>query len=121
MPSRTISCGATVSIRLPSNVIVPVFGRNKPETVRSVVVLPAPFAPRSVTISPSSTSKLTPRKASMPPYATRMPSTCSSIAITSVRRRTKISLDDCWVPLYFGWSTRRDHATEVEYDDAVGD
>jgi len=34
-----------------------------PEIARSVVVLPAPLAPISVTISPSSTWRLTPRNA----------------------------------------------------------
>ena len=38
-----------------------------PETVRSVVVLPAPFAPISVTISPSRTSRETPWSASTAP------------------------------------------------------
>ena len=32
----------------------PAFGLSRPEIVRSVVVLPAPFAPMSVTISPFS-------------------------------------------------------------------
>ena len=40
-------------MRLPSKVIEPGDGRSMPETVFCVVVLPAPFAPSSATISPS--------------------------------------------------------------------
>ena len=39
----------------PSNRISPLRGRSKPETVRKVVVLPAPFAPIRVTTCPAST------------------------------------------------------------------
>ena len=39
----------------PLNLTKPFRGRSKPETVRSVVDLPAPFAPMSETISPSLT------------------------------------------------------------------
>jgi len=67
MPAATMSCAATPAIGLPSNVIVPPFGRSNPEIVRSVVVLPAPFAPSSVTISPSSTSNVMLRSASIAP------------------------------------------------------
>ena len=42
-------------------------GRSRPEIVRSVVDLPAPFEPISVTISPSSTSSVTPRSAWIAP------------------------------------------------------
>ena len=39
--------------------MVPDCGRSNPEMVRTVVVLPAPFAPTSATISPVGTVKLT--------------------------------------------------------------
>ncbi len=42
-------------IRLPLNRIVPLFGGSRPLSVRSVVVLPAPFEPISVTTCPAST------------------------------------------------------------------
>ena len=41
----------------PQNSMPPVLERISPEIVCSVVDLPAPFAPMSVTISPSSTWK----------------------------------------------------------------
>ena len=40
----------------PSNVTIPDFAGSRPLTVCRVVVLPAPFAPISATISPSLTS-----------------------------------------------------------------
>ena len=51
----------------PPSVIVPSRGRSRPEIVRSVVDLPAPFDPMSVTISPSSTCRVTPRRAWIAP------------------------------------------------------
>ena len=66
-PSSTISCAGRPSIRLPRSVIVPCRGRSWPEIVRSVVDLPAPFDPMRVTISPSSTLSVTPRRAWIAP------------------------------------------------------
>ena len=43
-------------MRSSSNQISPALARTSPETVRSVVLLPAPLAPIKVTMSPSSTS-----------------------------------------------------------------
>ena len=51
----------------PSKSTFPDFAGTRPEMVRSNVVLPAPFAPISVTISPASAHKLTPFKACTAP------------------------------------------------------
>jgi len=51
----------------PSKVTLPSRGSNNPVIVRSVVVLPAPFAPMSVTTSPFSTRIEMPRNASIAP------------------------------------------------------
>ena len=67
MPMRTMSCGAVSPISLPSKRIVPSRGGVSPEIERSVVDLPAPFEPISVTISPSLTSRDTPFSAWMLP------------------------------------------------------
>ena len=56
MPRCTISCGGTSPISVPSNLIEPSRGGVSPEIERSVVDLPAPFEPISVTTSPSLTS-----------------------------------------------------------------
>jgi hypothetical protein len=52
---------------LPSNVIVPPDAFSSPLTARSVVDLPAPFAPINVTISPGSTAIDTPWSAWIAP------------------------------------------------------
>ena len=67
IPSRTMSCGAVSAISLPSKRIEPCRGGVRPEIERSVVDLPAPFEPISVTISPSSTSSEMPLIAAMLP------------------------------------------------------
>ena len=67
IPRRTISSAAVRSIRLPSNVTCPWRGRSRPEIVRSVVDLPAPLDPMSVTISPGMTVIVSPFTAAMLP------------------------------------------------------
>src|SRR5919202_683901 len=49
IPMRTISCGAVSVISVPLKTIVPCFGWLSPLIERSVVDLPAPFAPIRVT------------------------------------------------------------------------
>ena len=48
------------STGMPAKAIVPCRGFSRPTIVFSVVDLPAPFAPISVTISPSNTSSVIP-------------------------------------------------------------
>src|SRR5215216_518109 len=52
----------------PSNLIWPDVGSTRPATMRSVVVLPHPEGPRSVTNSPSAMSALTLSTAKVVPY-----------------------------------------------------
>ena len=67
MPRLTISCAGTAVISRPWNRICPWRGRLSPLIERSVVDLPAPFAPSSVTISPSCTSSEIPLSAWIDP------------------------------------------------------
>ena len=67
MPSATRSWAGVRVMSRPSNVIWPWETGRTPEIALSVVVLPAPFAPMSVTISPSSTVNDRPLRASMRP------------------------------------------------------
>ena len=64
---RTIASGPRPAIDLPSNRISPEAGFARPEMARSVVDLPAPLAPSSVTTCPASTAIVTPRSASISP------------------------------------------------------
>ena len=66
-PSATISCAGRPPIWRPSNATVPADGFTRPEIARSVVVLPAPFAPISAHTWPASTLNDTPLSAWMPP------------------------------------------------------
>ena len=56
-PRATILSGARLDISCPKKLIAPPLLRSNPETVFRMVLLPAPFAPMRVTISPSFTSK----------------------------------------------------------------
>ena len=67
MPWRTMSCGGVRVMSLPAKRIVPLRAGVRPEIERSVVDLPAPLDPISVTISPSSTVSEMPLRASMLP------------------------------------------------------
>ena len=62
-----MSCAGLRVISSPPKRIVPALAGVRPEIERSVVDLPAPFEPISVTISPSSTSSEMPLSASMLP------------------------------------------------------
>ena len=67
IPSCTMSCGGMRVMSCPSNRTAPSRAGVSPEIDRSVVDLPAPLEPMSVTISPSSTFSETPFSASMWP------------------------------------------------------
>jgi hypothetical protein len=62
-----MSAAGIAPISRPSNLIDPSRGGVSPEIERSVVDLPAPLAPISVTISPSLTSSVIPFSASIEP------------------------------------------------------
>jgi len=66
MPSATTSSGEPDS-GLPSKRTSPANGTSTREIVLSVVLLPAPLAPSSATISPAATSSEMPRSASISP------------------------------------------------------
>ena len=67
IPSRTISCGFSFRSGFPSKRISPWLGGISPEMARSVVLFPAPLAPTSVTIPPSSTDMEMPFRAWIDP------------------------------------------------------
>ena len=67
MPSRITLSGSWRWISRPSNTTLPFCGSMTPDTVFSTVVLPAPLAPRMVTMPPFGTSNDTPRIAMIGP------------------------------------------------------
>jgi hypothetical protein len=63
MPLPTIASTAARVMSSPSRRTVPETGRTRPLIVRSSVVLPAPFAPRTAVIRPASALSETPSSA----------------------------------------------------------
>ena len=59
MPATTRLCPGMRLMSAPSKLILPAESGRSPEIVLSVVVLPAPFAPMSATISSRSTESVT--------------------------------------------------------------
>src|SRR5438093_12297225 len=93
-------------------------GGTRPDTARSVVDLPLPLAPSSVTISPSRTLSDTPSSARRWPYETLR----SSISSTSgVLRAAQGRLDHRGAGGDLARRCLRDLSPLVQYDHAVGD
>src|SRR5687767_9092758 len=80
----------------------------RPASAFSVVVLPAPLAPISVTSSPFRTSRSIPFTASMPPYATWR-------AFTSSKSASEIRLDDRGIASHFNGRAFGDLASVIEH------
>ena len=77
---RRARCGAAAAASGPGrrSVMVPVRLRTMPMMARSVVVLPTPLRPRSVTVSPRPTARSTPCRTWLSPYQAFRPATSSS-------------------------------------------
>src|SRR3954466_6186439 len=116
MPSARMRFGEALPIGLPSKVMAPEASGSSPLIARSVVVLPAPLAPISVTSSPSRTSRLTPRSAGTLPYRTVMPSTRST-----AHPFAEIGADHLGMAAHRPGRPLGDLAPLVEHDDVVGD
>ena len=103
MPLRAVTSAGTLVMSSPLKVTVPAVGRTRPQMPLSKVDLPAPLVPSSATISPSRTSKSTPKRICTWPYAmstlrhdNREPSPSAaadvrSIVSSLVRRRARVA------------------------------
>src|SRR5665213_25786 len=89
-PARAIFSGASAISSRPSNRIKPPRLATSPMIERSVVVLPAPLRPRSVTTSPCCTLNVTPCKICDSPYQACTSASDSSGALTSSMADTQI-------------------------------
>src|SRR5579871_1627887 len=126
-PRATMPWGGTSVKSWPSRRTVPRCGRSNPLMVLSVVLFPAPFAPIRVTISPSCTSRDTPRSAWMAPYETCRPSSSRS-AMDVVGgeaglgvARPQVRLDDARIALDGRRGAFGDCDAVVEHRHAVRD
>src|SRR5688572_14406097 len=110
-PRRTTSSVARRSMRSPAKRISPsVF--TMAHKARSVVVLPAPFAPRSAVMRPFSSAKSRPCSTRVWPYPARSARTSSS---------AKVRSHELGMALDLGRRPLRDHLAEIQRDDLLGD
>src|SRR5687768_10672894 len=113
MPRRTMFSVVLPSIRWPSK-------RTSPEvltmaqTARSVVVLPAPLAPRMVVMPPASTAKRSPWSTLVLPYCAWR-SAASRIAGTGSVLAAEIRADDLGIALHLDGRALGDLPAEVEH------
>src|SRR3954447_14212370 len=114
-PRTTRRSARSRVMSFPSNRIVPRATGRRPEIARMVVVLPAPFAPISATISPSPTVRLMPCNAWIRPYSRVTFSSSSSIG-----RHSQVRRDDRRVVPHLVRCALGDLPTELQHDDAVG-
>src|SRR5512134_3092275 len=68
----------------PSTVARPACGRSRPARIRSSVVFPAPFAPKTATVAPAGSANDTSRSATRSPYARPTPSSATTGALVAV-------------------------------------
>src|SRR5262245_51164916 len=119
-----MSSVARPSMRWPSKRISPAV-LIIPHTARSVVVLPAPLAPRIVVIPPASTAKSMPWRTFVHRYCASTPRACRSAGISEPSLPStlapEVGTDDVGVALDLGRAALGDLAPEVEDDHAVGD
>src|SRR5512143_3088249 len=96
-PIATVSEVAAARMSLPWNVTSPDRARTRPVTALSSVVLPAPFAPTMVTISPGLTCSETRRSTGRLPYpASRL----RILSILLPRHLSEVDAHDVRVLLY---------------------
>src|SRR5690606_19165822 len=125
-PLRTIvSVEARVSSIVPSSVVilaVPERAGRRPDSARSVVDLPAPFAPISATSSPLATSNETSFSTWVAPRNTfssltwRMGASGMGGPLSS---RAQIGFDYGRISLHFGGRSLADEFSTIEYLDAA--
>jgi hypothetical protein len=94
MPARAICSGLAPMIDSPANPMLP-RAWIMPDSARNVVVLPAPFAPRITTTSPSATVKSMPYSTCTGPYPARSSATSRRLTPRHLSRRgSQVGLDD---------------------------
>src|SRR5436190_11788944 len=103
----------------PSNITCPERLPSMPMIDLSAVVLPAPFRPRSVTTSPSLTSKLMPWRTWDSPYQASRLETSSDILAGLIMTGSQIGFLDRFVRQEFRIAALRQHSTAGQHRDLV--
>src|SRR4051794_35140746 len=120
MPSPTILSEPRRLIDRPRNTTSPFVGGTIPQITFSVVLFPAPLAPRSATMLCSGTRRLTSDSASIRPYVA---DTLASWIMSATARllRAEIRLDDAGMVLHLQRSPFRNLLPEAQHGDPVRD
>src|SRR3954454_24185140 len=120
-PQRAIAFDESLISSRPSNCTEPLRWPTMPMMDFSVVVLPAPLRPSSVTTSPGRTSKVTPCSTCDSPYQASSASTVSSgVVVTSSMARPQIGFAHLGVGGDGLVVAFDQHATSRQHGDAVG-
>src|SRR3954451_2553156 len=117
MPARARTSGLARVRSRPSNSTCPERGRKRPMTLLSSVVLPTPLRPIRQTSSPGRTSRLTPRRTCVSPYATDSVLTWSMLFAALAQ----IDLDHARVALHLRHAPLAQLAALMQHRDARGD
>src|SRR5881394_540014 len=115
MPMRAIALDGRRMISFCSYLTDPSRRATMPMIDLSLVVLPAPLRPRSVTTSPSATSKSMPCRMCDSPYQALSPRTSSRLGMSS----SEISLDHPWVFRHRVVVTLREDLAALQHGDAI--
>src|SRR3954469_13578141 len=120
MPSPTILSEPRRLIDRPRNTMSPFVGGTIPQITFSVVLFPAPLAPRSATMLCSGTRRLTSDSASIRPYVA---DTLASWIMSATARllRAEIRLDDAGMVLHLQRRPFRNLLPEAQHGDPIRD
>src|SRR5262245_44629984 len=97
----------------PANSMSPAEARSMPEITLTRVDFPAPFAPTTETISPSSTSNETPSSTRACPY-------CAEIELTLSKLVSQIGLDHARISCRGLWRAFENLFAVMQHDECVG-
>src|SRR5690606_11732228 len=117
MPSLATCSGRMPRMSRPSNLMRPP-ARTAPLMARSVVVLPAPFAPRMPTAPPGGTVSETASSTCTGPYQAVTSSSSSSVI---GRVLPDVRLDDARIRLRLGCGALHELAPVIEHDHPLGE
>src|SRR5450631_1523000 len=109
---RALALRGSRRMSMPSMRAVPEVGVSNPQSMRRVVVLPAPLAPRKPKISPRATAKLTLSTAVMTPY--RLTSCLASTAADAPGAIEVIACTLPEVPAQLGCITPAQHISAAQ-------
>src|SRR6185437_2231103 len=116
-PARTMAGVGRRAIDLPSNLMSPDDAGRRPMTVFNSVLLPAPLAPISATISPAPTVSETPCSTFVRPWPLATPSSSSSADMLA----SQIGLDDARIAAHHVARPFGHFLAVIHHHDVIGE